>query len=184
VSDATGLHGNPPAPAADSLSPAAVWELYRQHSVRLVDVRTPPEFARAHAQGAVSVPLDRLDPKALVDGSPEPVYLICRAGSRSREAYERIRSAVPDARVRVVDGGTLAWRDAGLPMVYGPRPRRRPPRWQQVTVLGVLAASVLLAVFVHKGLLGIAGLLGAWLAGVVLLHPRKWRQSPTAGSPG
>src|SRR5690606_26726867 len=44
---------------------------------RLIDVRTPIEFAAVHATGARNIPLDRLDPKALPVGDGDhPLYLI------------------------------------------------------------------------------------------------------------
>lgn len=163
----------PPSTGA-GVPPAAAWEQVRAGAARLIDVRTPQEFARAHARGAAYLPLDRLDPQALFAKSDSPVLLICRAGTRSREAADRIRAASPAAPVAVVAGGTLAWRAAGLPVVYGRRRWRR-WGWKAMVQVGVVAVSVLLAVFVHKGLLGIVGLVGAWAVVEYMLLLRHWR---------
>jgi phage shock protein E len=54
----------------------------------LVDVRSPGEFASGHVEGALNMPLDRLQieaPKALPDPSAE-VVLYCLSGARSHMA--------------------------------------------------------------------------------------------------
>lgn len=54
----------------------------------LVDVRSPGEFASGHVEGALNLPLDRLQvdaPKALPDPSAE-VLLYCLSGARSQMA--------------------------------------------------------------------------------------------------
>ncbi len=88
----------------------------------LIDVRTPAEFREVHATIARNVPLDRLDPAALMQArngrSGQPIYLICRSGSRSRHACEKfVKAGYTD--VVNVEGGTLAWQQSGLPVVRG-----------------------------------------------------------------
>ena len=92
--------------------------------IDLIDVRTPAEFQEVHVDGAQNSPLDRLDPSALLRsgfGSDDrPVYFICRSGSRSRQACERLlKDGVTQALS--VEGGTLACVEAGLPVIRGRR---------------------------------------------------------------
>ena len=86
----------------------------------LVDVRTPGEYYRLHAQGALSIPLDRLDPQELssrrVSGD-EPIYFICQSGARSAKACEKLLAAGVSP-VYSVQGGTAAWQAAGLPVEH------------------------------------------------------------------
>ena len=91
-------------------------------AIDLIDVRTPVEFGEVHAEPARSVPLDRLDPRAIMGAragrANRPLYLICRSGARSQQAVERFhRAGYLD--VVNVEGGTLAWERAGLPVVRG-----------------------------------------------------------------
>lgn len=59
---------------------------------RLVDVRTPQEFAEGHARGAVNIPFDQLGARAGELGGPEAkVVLYCRTGRRSGIAAERLK---------------------------------------------------------------------------------------------
>ena len=64
------------------------------------------------------------------------------------------------------------------PVPVPPRRRRRRRRLLiravHYAAWGLIALSVVLAIFVHKGLLGIAGLVGAAIVGAVMLHPRNW----------
>jgi rhodanese-related sulfurtransferase len=161
--------------AVETIPPKDLWRLIEAGPVRLIDVRTPAEFARVHAREAANVPLDELDPVALLAGSDTgPTYLICRAGARGRRAGERILAAEPTARVVVVEGGTLAWQEAGLPVVRGPDPRRwiKRARWAGLIVAG---NSLFLAIFVHRGLLGIAAIVAAVAVGVMTWDMLRWR---------
>lgn len=83
----------------------------------LFDVRQPDEFEEARAPGARLLPLDEVPER--VDEFPRDrtVYVICRSGGRSGKAVELLRQRGVDAVN--VDGGTLAWIDAGYPVETG-----------------------------------------------------------------
>lgn len=146
----------------DLISPTALAELARQRPVRLIDVRTQAEFQQFHARGASNIPLDQVDPATVLNNSAETVYFICRAGSRAQEACEKVLAANPSARVANVEGGTLAWKAARLPVDRERKPWT-PQKKIRVVSLALVGVSIVLSVFVHRGLLGIAGLVGAAL---------------------
>lgn len=106
---------------ASTITPQALAELRKSgHGVALIDVRTPVEFREVHVDFARNVPLDRLDPNELRrerNGS-EPLYVICRSGSRGNQACEKLQAAGWQNVVNV-EGGTLAWEKAGLPVIRG-----------------------------------------------------------------
>jgi len=89
-------------------------------TIRLVDVRTPAEYAAARVPGAVNIPLaelaSRLD-EVSSDRSTE-VFLICASGGRSGRATAALADAGFENPVNVV-GGTNAWKAAGLPVDSG-----------------------------------------------------------------
>ncbi len=91
-----------------------------QGDVRLIDVRTPVEFDAVRIAGATNIPLDKLDPPALLRqlGADEPVYCVCQTGTRSQLAASKLRAA-GFKRIVHVDGGTNAWITAGLPVLRG-----------------------------------------------------------------
>jgi rhodanese-related sulfurtransferase len=90
--------------------------------VDLIDVRTPEEFADIRAAGARNMPLDVLDPAAIVQArtspSDAPLYFICAVGGRSEWAC-RMMIAAGHENVVNVEGGTQAWYLAGLPTEQG-----------------------------------------------------------------
>lgn len=85
--------------------------------VKLVDVRTPTEFADGHAPGAINIPLDELGKRMgeLEAHKEGDLYLICRSGGRSGRAQSQLSAAGFTNPINVT-GGTLAWRAAGHPV--------------------------------------------------------------------
>jgi glyoxylase-like metal-dependent hydrolase (beta-lactamase superfamily II)/rhodanese-related sulfurtransferase len=83
----------------------------------VLDVREPEEFVGdvGHVPGALLVPLDLLQlrlPK-LAGYVDREICVVCRAGARSASACAMLRQA-GFARVTNLDGGMLAWVDAGM----------------------------------------------------------------------
>ena len=78
TSRAQGLPAASAADTASSLPAGAV----------LVDVRSPDEFDSGHLEGAVSLPLDRIqfDIARAVPERTTPLVLYCRSGARSGRA--------------------------------------------------------------------------------------------------
>ncbi len=73
------------------IKPEAFAELSKEgKQIDLIDVRTPVEYREVHVETARNVPLDQLDPISLMqsrNGSAnEPLYVICRSGSRGQQA--------------------------------------------------------------------------------------------------
>jgi phage shock protein E len=65
-----------------------------QAGARLVDVRTPAEFAAGRLPGAINIPVQELGDR-LVELQPKdtPVVLYCRSGRRSGSAARTLKSA-------------------------------------------------------------------------------------------
>lgn len=126
-------------------------------AIELIDVRTPVEYEEVHADLARLVPLDRLDPQQVLatrTTSDAPLYVICRSGSRAKQAIEKFR-AIGFENLVNVEGGTLAWEQAGLPVVRGRK-----------------TISLERQVRIAAGLLGLAGtLLGAFASPWFLIVP-------------
>ena len=58
---------------------------------RLVDVRSPSEFASGHIEGAVNIPLQQL-PKRMgeLGLTTQPIVVYCRSGARSARARNQL----------------------------------------------------------------------------------------------
>lgn len=134
-------------------------------AVELIDVRMPSEFREVHAQCARNVPLESLDPKDLMaarNGSAnQPLYVICRGGNRSTQACKQFMDAGFENVINV-EGGTLAWDKAGLPVVRG---KKSLPLMQQVQITAgsLTLLGVVLAATVNPYWIGLSGFIGAGL---------------------
>lgn len=107
----------------NTVSPAKLAELCRSgQPVELIDVRTPAEYREVHVTAARNVPLDQLDPQAIMKSrnglGDGPLYLICQRGGRGAKACEMFIQA-GFTNVVNVEGGTTACVDAGVPVVRG-----------------------------------------------------------------
>jgi len=131
---------------------------------RLLDVRTPAEFATLRIHGSINVPFDRLDPAALMGsfGIDAPLYCVCQTGTRSQLAAQRLRAA-GFRNVVHVDGGTNAWQAAGLPLVRGERRTISLERQVRVAAGALVLAGVAAGALVHPAGYAVAALVGAGL---------------------
>jgi rhodanese-related sulfurtransferase len=158
-------------------------------TVELLDVRTAGEFESAHVPGARLVPLDELDAGAFLKqrgAADQPVYVLCQSGGRARKAIEKLQQAGFGGGV-LVEGGTQAWIDAGLPVTRGAAGVISLERQVRIAAGSLVLTGVLLAYFVHPGFIGLSAFVGAGLvfAGVtdwcgmgLLLAKLPWNQKP------
>ena len=92
--------------------------LAAQPDAPVIDVRTPVEFGEVHIPQARSIPLDELKPATIGLSKDQPVYLLCRSGQRATRAAEKFAKEGFIQPI-VVEGGTLAWIAANLPVTRG-----------------------------------------------------------------
>lgn len=98
------------APGQDEVT---VYELKRvlanlQLGVRVIDVREPAEYAIVHLPGTVLVPLSALADKANELNPMQPIYLLCKSGTRSLKAVALLKSR-GFSHVKSVKGGLDMW---------------------------------------------------------------------------
>lgn len=61
---------------------------------RLVDVRSPEEFATGHLPGAVNIPVQDLERRmGELEAKSRPVVVYCRSGARSSRAARMLKNA-------------------------------------------------------------------------------------------
>jgi len=177
-----------------TMAPAEVNERQRQgQPVELIDVRTPAEYREVHVEGARLVQLDRFNATAVVAsrrGAPaEPLYVICRTGSRARQACEKIL-ATGFTNVILVEGGTLAWEQGGLPVKRGKKTISL-ERQVRIVVGTLVLTFTALGFAVHPYFLAIPAFVGAGnlFAGItdtcgmgLLLARMPWNQVGAEGA--
>ena len=172
-------------------------ELHRRldagQPARLLDVRTPGEHAAAHVPGATLIPLDELDAAAFCrerGSDASPLYVLCQSGGRARRAIKKLESAGVHGCI-LVEGGTQAWIDAGLPVDR--RESRVLPLMRQVQIvvgsLSAVGAALALTVNPRFALIPLVtgcGLLFAGLTGfcglALLLAKMPWNKTSTCNS--
>ena len=147
------------------VTPQELSALAERGRVDVIDVRTPVEFREVHAPLARNVPLDSLDPDAFMasrNGSAgEPLYVLCRTGARAQKACEKFLAAGHDEVVHV-EGGTVAWQEAGLPVNRGKKAMSL-ERQVRIAAGSLVLVGVVLSVLVHPYAVGLSAFVGAGL---------------------
>lgn len=177
-----------------TINPQQLADLCRSGKIDVIDVRTPVEFQEVHVEFARNVPLDKLNPAAVMqdrNGSrDEPLYLICRSGSRGRQACEKFLAA-GFTNIINVEGGTLACVESGLPVVRGKKTISLERQVRIAAGLLVLLGA-LLGWSVHEAFIGLSAFVGAGLvfAGItdtcgmgLMLARMPWNQVKETSSP-
>ena len=104
-------------PAYGLVSPEQAAELATDPNIMVIDVRTPEEYAEGHIEGATLVDFSAPDfADRVAELDPDQDYLVyCRSGNRSGQAVA-VMSGLGFERIYDMDGGTVAYTAAGLPL--------------------------------------------------------------------
>jgi rhodanese-related sulfurtransferase len=126
----------------------------------LIDVRSPIEFETEHIEGSINIPLRVLDSRSEEVSKKGQIVVICRSGKRAeRGAYTLMgRGFQP----KVLEGGMVAWRTAGLPIKEGKKRLSIERQIQLIVGSGVLI-GVVLGVLVNPWFLVIPAFFGSGL---------------------
>jgi len=129
----------------------------------LIDVRTPLEHREVHLPEAQLVPLDDLDTAAIKQqhGTGRECVVICRSGKRALAAAEKLCAAGME-NIHVLEGGMLAWNEAGLPAKRGEKVMSL-ERQVRIAAGTIVFIGVLLAHFVNPAFIWLSGFVGAGL---------------------
>ncbi|MDA8368671.1 MAG: rhodanese-like domain-containing protein [Nocardiopsaceae bacterium] len=152
---------NHPKPGAVDV--AQVRELQEANPrTRVIDVRTPGEFAAAHIPGSYNVPLDLLreHQRELSAEHGDPVVLVCRSGMRADQAQQLMATSGLD-QVHVLQGGISSWESVGAPL------KRGKGTWAMERQVRLVAGSIVLTTVVaslaYEPLKWVAAAIGAGL---------------------
>ena len=162
--------------------------LQQGEKLHLLDVRTPAEHAEIHVPGVHLAPLDRLDATQLASANgfaiDQPLYILCRSGNRAKQAAEKLEKC-GYAQCHVVEGGTMAWAEAGLPVTRGTSKVMSHERQVRIAAGANVLTGTLLAQFVDPAFIWLSGFVGVGLifAGVtdwcgmgMLIAKLPWNQ--------
>ena len=133
----------------------------------IIDVRTPAEFTGVHLFGARLKPLESLDCPATVAEHNKnqfgaPLYILCHSGARAKRAAAKFAQIGFEECV-VVEGGTKAWEQAGLPVERGFRKMISLDRQLRLVMGTMVLSGVLLAQCVNPAWMWLSGFVGCGL---------------------
>ena len=155
-------------PIMTTITPRELHDRLQQgQKLHILDVRTPAEHAEIHVSDVHLVPLDQLDATKLVtvDGfaKDQPLYIFCRTGNRAKQAAEKLENR-GYTQCHVIEGGTMAWAEAGLPVNRGASKVISLERQVRIAAGTIVLAGVLLAHFANPAFIWLSGFVGAGLA--------------------
>jgi len=97
------------------ITPAEAAELVKD-GARLIDIREAAERQGGIIPGAGYAPLSALDRTALGAEPGQTMIFHCRSGGRTAQNAEALKAKAGACDTYLVEGGTEAWRAAGLPV--------------------------------------------------------------------
>lgn len=172
------------------ITPQELASRIHSEEIELIDVRTPVEFREVHLTCARNVPLDSLNPQAIMAARNgccgEPLYVVCRTGGRSAQACQKFVDAGFN-NVISVEGGTAGCEAAGLPVVRGKKCISL-ERQVRIAAGSLVIVGAVLGYFVHPAFIGLSAFVGAGLvfAGItdtcgmgMMLAKMPWNQCYT-----
>jgi rhodanese-related sulfurtransferase len=90
-------------------------ELIAKGDVQLIDVREPNEYREGHIPGVTLIPLNTLLDRPQDFLKRDNILFICAMGQRSALACE-MAAALGFEQLYNLEGGTVGWAKAGLPI--------------------------------------------------------------------
>ena len=150
---------------------------------QLVDVRSGSEFASGHIPGAINIPMDQIEARLDDLDRNLPIVLTCQTGKRARMTAGLLEPC--GRQISVLEGGTKAWIDVGLPIIASVKARWSLERQVRLGAGLIVLTGVVLALTVNPlwvYLCGFAGL-GLTFAGAtdicamgILLEKMPWNR--------
>lgn len=155
-----------------------------KQEVLLIDVREPAEHRAESIDGACLIPLGEIALEKLPSKSM-PIVIHCRFGKRSADACKKLLAQDPTLEIYYLEGGMMAWQQAGFNIKKSDSTILPLDRQTQLTVgflaftgtiLGAVVAS---GFYILPGIMGLglmfAGLTG-WCGMARLLAKMPWNR--------
>jgi len=128
---------------------------------QLIDVRSPQEYASGHIPCAINLPMEQIENRLADMHSRDAVVLICESGGRAEMTSELLDRHRNDWIL--LDGGTSAWRESGLPVVGSSASRLPIMRQVQLVAGPLILIGAILALTVDVKWAFLSAFIGAGL---------------------
>jgi rhodanese-related sulfurtransferase len=144
------------------VDPRTVAARLKTGAATLIDIRETDEYAREHIDGAVSLPLSRLEQGRLSVEAHGDVVFHCKSGMRTNANCASLAAHV-EGEAFMLEGGLDGWRRAGLPVSTDARAPLELNRQVQIAVGALILLGVLLTVLVNRAFVALPAMFGAGL---------------------
>jgi rhodanese-related sulfurtransferase len=130
--------------------------------ILLIDVREPAEHRSECIDGACLIPLGEISIEKL-PSTKRPIVIHCRSGKRSADACAKLLKVNPSLDIASLEGGIVAWSQAGF-NVKKSGPATLPlDRQMQITVGFIAFSGTILGVLINPTFYILPGFIGAGL---------------------
>ena len=103
-----------------TIDPITAHEWLTHQEAIVIDVREPAEYKEAHISGAYLIPVGSIDiTKLPQDAKNKKIVAHCKFGKRGGQACEKLLHENPNLDIYNIDGGIVAWENAGFPIEKG-----------------------------------------------------------------
>ncbi len=101
----------------NNILPEEAQKIIKSGEALVVDVRTPAEFASGHIPGAKNININdnSFSEKVRALDTNANYVINCQSGGRSSRATSIMRG-LGFSKAKNLDGGIMAWKNAGLPV--------------------------------------------------------------------
>jgi len=91
--------------------------LINETETAIVDVREPHEYAKAHIENSLNIPINKFDKRLeeLEKYRDKTLIITCQTGTRSPQACKKLTKAGFE-NVYTLSGGMQGWQDLNLPI--------------------------------------------------------------------
>jgi rhodanese-related sulfurtransferase len=154
----------------------------------IIDVRTAAEYQSGHIPNAFNMPLGDTTPEMILqNANGKDIAVVCQSGGRSAKCCSALLAhGAPNIKLYNVQGGTQAWRAAGLPISGGDRKVLSLERQVRIAAGILVLLGVLLGGTVHAGFIFLSAFVGAglifagitdWCGMAMLLAKMPWNRN-------
>ena len=151
----------------------------------LIDVREPAEHSATNIKQATLIPLSDICAKKLPSVGEKKLVLHCKSGMRSTKACAKLLGENPDLIIHNLEGGILAWQNAGYSIESSGKKILPLDRQVQLTIgimllIGTLLTANLSSLFIIISAFIGVGLTYAGLTGhcglAMIIAKMPWNQ--------
>jgi rhodanese-related sulfurtransferase len=130
--------------------------------ILLIDVREPAEHRSECIDGACLIPLGEISIEKL-PSTQRPIVIHCRSGKRSADACAKLLAINPSLDVTSLEGGIVAWSQAGFNVKRSGSTILPLDRQTQITAGFIAFSGTILGALINPGFYILPGFIGAGL---------------------